>query len=144
MDDAIAAISKQIDKLEKMKVPCVVALHYKGQLKVHGSSKARTVVEDHATELKKALEEDVLKLVKSGIVDTSPTQGFRMVTGRDILPKLSAKINLLKAKETLAYLRIMIVFDYHKRTGKKETQIKYRDPSWPRETRIQCRHTCRR
>ena len=130
----------------------VVAFHYRGKTQQFGTKFAREQLQQYTAEINGALERDALCLCSSNddepLVSTSIDMTdkkralgyFSDLFQNDDIPKLPAKIELLKAKEAIKILRNLIVYDHNhssigdseeEHTKKKELiYIKYGDKSW--------------
>ena len=152
IDDGVTSILTTVLKLCKLKVPVVVAFHYRGRSQQFGTRHAREQLQQHAAEMTFALERDALCLCSTNndeplvstnmdMTDKERALGyFSDLFKNDDIPKLPAKIELLKAKEAIKILRNLIVYDHNQssigeseeRFAKKKEQIyiKYGAKSW--------------
>ena len=152
IEDGVTCILTTVLKLCKLKVLVVVAFHYRGKTQQFGTKFAREHLQQYTAEINGALERDALCLCSSNdaeplistnmdMTDKERALGyFSDLFQNDDIPKLPAKIELLKAKEAIKILRNLIVYDHNhssigdseeEHTKKKELiYIKYGDKSW--------------
>ena len=137
-----------------MKVPCVIAFHHQGKSQQFGTRFARQHLVKYKSDLRRALAEDALSLCSRNDGQGEPLMStnmeltereramshFKQLFKMEEIPKLPAKLELLKAKEAIKILRNLIVYDHNHLKDdedledevkkREEIYIRYGDPSW--------------
>ena len=108
IDDGVTSILTTVLKLCKLKVPVVVAFHYRGKTQQFGTKFAREQLQQYTAEINSALERDALCLCSSNddeplvstnmdMTDKERALGyFSDLFKKDDITKLPDKIELLK------------------------------------------------